>query len=117
MKLLLILLFIHLIYSIKIKSTYFIKDKGPKLPEPVEFGVPLEPGIAYDYYPGLQRMSLDMPEYIEFIPGFDLAQLELGIGKVLPGNLPASIGSLAILPIKANLIKTKENQEWRFNRK
>lgn len=103
------------VLSSKIKK-YFIKE-SPKIPEPIEFGIPSEPLMAYDVYPALQRASLDLPMYNEFMPGFDLAQLEIGIGKALPGNLPAVVKSTLITPLKANLIKSKENQQWKFNRK
>lgn len=113
--LVIILLFSIDIFPMKV-SKYFIKD-SPKVPEPIEFNIPSEPLLAYDVYPALQRASLDLPPYNEFMPGFDLAQLEIGIGKALPGNLPAVVKSTIAMPLKANLIKAKDNQQWKFNRK
>ena len=96
-------------------NKYFIKNQ-PKIANPMEFSVSSEPLLAYDVYPGIQRHTLDL-KYNEFMPGADIAQIEVGIGKMLPGNLPITLPMTALLPAKASKVKTNENQEWRFNRK
>lgn len=101
--------------SSETKTKYFIKNQ-PKIINPMEFSVSAEPLLAYDVYPGIQRHTLDLV-YNEFMPGADIAQIEVGIGKMLPGNLPITLAMPALLSAKAAKVKSDKNQEWRFNRK
>lgn len=105
----------HLKLTSNAKSTnkYFIKEGG-KSTDSNEYGVPLEPLLAYDIYPGIERHTLEL-KYNEFMPGADLAQIEIGI-KAMPGNIPITSKIPDLLGAKANGVKTEENQEWRYNR-
>lgn len=114
---LLLSLWVHLIFvsSLRTKNSKYFFKKGAKQPETNEFGVPDVPEMAYDAYVGLQRHTIDL-DYNEFMPGADIVQIELGIGKALPGNLPVVTPLTSSLMSEASKIKTEENQQWRFNR-
>lgn len=95
-------------------SKYFIK-KELKTLDLNEFNVPAESEIAHDMYPIIQRQLINSG-YSEMLPGSDLAQIESGIGKTLPGNIPIYTKMTAKLPILANKINTANNQSWQYNR-
>ena len=92
--------------ALNLKSKYFIK-KEVKTPDLNEFNIPAEPELAHDIYPIIQRNLIDL-DYNEMMPGADLGQIEVIIGKTLPGNLPIVAPYLTKLPNLANKIKTSE---------
>ena len=106
--------FFSLVYSLTLNSKYFIKQ-SPLIPDSNEMTIGQFPEMAYDIYPGLQRHFLDL-KYDPKMPGADLAQVEIGIGKALPGNAPWVGKTMKDIFTHANKIKIKENQQWRFNR-
>jgi hypothetical protein len=100
-----IIFLIACVYSNSKIKKYLVKKK-PKIPEPLEWGVPQVPEMAYDVYPGVEWHTLTQI-YNEILPGQDIAQIEANVGRILPMNAVLQATLLPTLTAEANKIKDK----------
>ena len=103
--LIILLIFIVFVHSKSQIKKYLVKKK-PKIPEPLEWGVPQVPEMAYDVYPGVEWHTLTQT-YNEILSGQDIAQIEANVGRILPMNVVLQATLLPTLTIEANKIKDK----------
>ena len=88
-------------------SCKFIYKKKAKIPQIGEFNVPQTPELSKYIYPAIQKYIIENTKYNEMISGEDIAQIETGVGTVLPMNIALNIKTKIGLLKAAKSIKDK----------
>lgn len=98
--------FFYFFFFYFVENKYFYKKK-PKTPQLSEFNIPQVPELSKFIYPAIQKSIVQNSKYNELISAEDLAQVETGVGVIMPLNIALNLRNKVGLIQEGLKIKNK----------